>query len=108
MIWEWTDHGIRQKRENGEEWFASGGDFGDHPNSGTFCLDGLLFPDRKPKASIIEFKKVIEPVKVTSVDMASGKVSVENRYNFLSLEHLDCSWSLLRDGVVVERPRCCG
>ena len=31
-------------RETGEEWFAYGGDFGDQPNDGNFCIDGLVFP----------------------------------------------------------------
>ena len=46
-VWEWADHGIRQFTRDGEEWFAYGGDFGDEPNSGNFCIDGLLTPDRR-------------------------------------------------------------
>lgn len=103
LIWEWTDLSLRQKDENGEYRYFYGGDFGDHPNSGTFCLDGMLFPDRTPKASIIEFKKVIEPVIIKAVDMSTGKFSVENRYNFLSLAHLQCEWTLQCDGEVIEQ-----
>lgn len=102
LIWEWADLGIRQKLDSGEEWYAYGGDFNDHPNSGHFCIDGLLFPDRKIKASILEFKKVIEPVKVEPVDVRSGIVNIQNRYDFISLEHLVGSWSLLYDGEIVE------
>lgn len=103
LIWEWTDHGIRQRTAAGEEWYAYGGDFGDHPHSGHFCIDGLLFPDRQPKASILEVKKVFEPVKAEPVDVKSGIVNIRNRYDFLSLDHLAGSWSLLCDGEIVEQ-----
>ncbi|MBD0378648.1 glycoside hydrolase family 2 TIM barrel-domain containing protein [Paenibacillus sedimenti] len=103
MIWEWADLAIRQKTDDGEEWYAYGGDFGDHPNSGHFCIDGLVFPDRTVKSSLIEFKKVIEPVKVKPVDVRSGIVSIQNRYDFLSLDHLSGSWQLLHDGEIVEQ-----
>ena len=37
FVWEWCDHGILQTTENGEKYFAYGGDFGDTPNDGNFC-----------------------------------------------------------------------
>ncbi|MFB3879783.1 MAG: glycoside hydrolase family 2 TIM barrel-domain containing protein [Armatimonadota bacterium] len=101
-IWEWVDHGIRQRTESGEEWFAYGGDFGDEPNDGNFCIDGLNFPDRLPHTGLVEYKKIIEPVHVEAVDLAAGKVRVVNRYQFLSLGHLNAHWSVMREGEVVE------
>ncbi|MBT2757805.1 DUF4981 domain-containing protein [Mesobacillus foraminis] len=102
FIWEWADHGILQRKETGEEWYAYGGDFDDHPNSGPFCIDGLLFPDRSLKASILEYKKVIEPVTIHSVEMKNGMVSVKNRYDFLSLDHLQMIWQLKSDGQTIQ------
>lgn len=101
LIWEWVDLSIRAKRENGEDWFTYGGDFNDHPNTGSFCLDGLLFPDRRIKSSLLEYKKVIEPVKIKLLDANTGKVEVENRYNFLTLAHLRGTWALLCDNVAI-------
>ncbi|MFD0676287.1 MULTISPECIES: glycoside hydrolase family 2 TIM barrel-domain containing protein [unclassified Paenibacillus] len=103
LIWEWTDHGIVQKLESGEEWYAYGGDFNDHPNSGHFCIDGLLFPDRTVKASIMELKKVIQPVVIELNDIQSGAVTICNRYDFRTLKHLEASWSLICDGEIVEQ-----
>lgn len=102
-IWEWVDHGIRQRTASGEEWFAYGGDFGDEPNDGNFCIDGLNFPDRIPHSGLIEYKKIIEPVHVLPDDLAAGKVKIVNRYDFLSLAHLEGSWSLTRDDEVLEQ-----
>lgn len=103
LVWEWADLAVRQQTEDGEDWYAYGGDFGDHPNSGHFCIDGLVFPDRKVKSSLLELKKVIEPVKVKAVDLHTGRILVQNRYDFLSLNHLEGSWQLLHDGEVVEQ-----
>ncbi|MDD9269171.1 glycoside hydrolase family 2 TIM barrel-domain containing protein [Paenibacillus sp. GCM10023248] len=103
LIWEWADLAVRRQTEDGQEWYAYGGDFGDHPHSGNFCIDGLVFPDRTVKSSLIEFKKVIEPVRIKAVDLHAGTVLIENRYDFLSLDHLDFFWQLLHDGEVVEQ-----
>ncbi len=102
-IWEWVDHGIRRRTENGQEWFAYGGDFDDHPNDGNFCIDGLNFPDRIPHSGLIEYKKVIEPVRVEPVDLTLGQVKVTNLYSFLSLKHLDLSWTVTCDGQVSQQ-----
>jgi beta-galactosidase/beta-glucuronidase len=97
-IWEWVDHGVRARTEKGEEYIAYGGDFGDKPHDGNFCIDGLCFPDRIPHTGLIEYKKIIEPVHVEAVDLTAGKVRIENRHFFRSLLHLRATWRLLRDG----------
>ncbi|GHO42771.1 glycoside hydrolase family 2 TIM barrel-domain containing protein [Ktedonospora formicarum] len=102
-VWEWCDHGIRQHTVDGKEYFAYGGDFGDEPHDGNFVIDGLVFADRAPSPGLIEYKKVIEPVKVEMVDASSGSVRIHNRYDFISLNHLNCAWSLLRDGVIIQQ-----
>ena len=48
------------------ERFAYGGDFGEPLHDGNFVADGLLFPDRTPSPGLLEFKKVIEPVRITA------------------------------------------
>ena len=101
-IWEWVDHGIRRHTESGEEWFAYGGDFGDKPNDGNFCIDGLNFPDRIPHTGLTEYKKILEPVEVEAVDLAVGTVKISSRYSFSSLEKLNGSWAVLQNGEVIE------
>jgi beta-galactosidase/beta-glucuronidase len=102
-VWEWVDHSVRQHTESGEAWFAYGGDFGDQPNDGNFCVDGLNCPDRTPYPGLIEYKKVLEPVQVKAVDLAAGRVTVANRYAFRSLEHVECAWRITRDGEVLQQ-----
>ncbi len=102
-VWEWTDHGIRQKAEGGAEWFAYGGDFGDTPNDGNFCIDGLTSPDRVPHPALLELKKVIAPVWAEPKDLRVGLITVHNRYDFASLALLEAHWSVQRDGKTVQQ-----
>ena len=103
FVWEWCDHGIRQFTEDGEEYFAYGGDFGDKPNDYNFVIDGLVMPDRTPSPGLIEYKKVIEPVHVEAVDLKTGNVRIKNRYDFISLGHLNLSWSIEADGKLIDQ-----
>lgn len=102
-VWEWVDHGIRQQTEKGEKYFAYGGDFNDFPNDGNLCIDGLNFPDRIPHTGLIEYKKVLEPIKVIPVDLLSGVVKIVNLYNFSSLSLFACNWSVERDNETLEQ-----
>ncbi len=101
FIWDWMDQGIRRNTD-GVEWFAYGGDFGDEPNSGSFCINGLIFPDRTIHPSLWEVKKVYQPVRVTPVDLAAGQVEILNRYSFSDLSGLDVTWTLSADDRVLQ------
>ncbi|ETI66254.1 glycoside hydrolase family 2 TIM barrel-domain containing protein [Neobacillus vireti] len=85
FIWEWCDHGIETTNENGETIYLYGGDYGDFPTNGNFCIDGLVFPDKTPSPGLIEYKKVIEPIVTEEVDLQEGKVLVKNLYDFRNL-----------------------
>lgn len=102
FVWEWMDQGIRQQTPDGREYFAYGGDFGDDPNDGNFIIDGLARPDHTPSPGLIELSKMLEPVKVEVVDLAALRVKVENRYDFVSLDHLALSWEIVADGAVIQ------
>jgi len=102
-VWEWADHGIRQRTESGVEWFAYGGDFGDHPNDGNFCIDGLVSPDRRPHPGLVEYKYVIQPVRVDAADLERGLVTIKNMYDFRSLAHLKGRWVLREDGRAIQQ-----
>jgi beta-galactosidase/beta-glucuronidase len=99
FIWEWADHGIKMKKD-GEEWWNYGGDFGDLPNDGNFCTDGLVWPDKTPHPGMWECKKVFQPVLVEAENLSEGLLKITNRYDFTNLNGLDISWELLCDGVI--------
>ena len=97
-VWDWIDQGLRKRTEEGRDYFAYGGDFGDEPNDRNFLINGLIFPDRTPSPGLKEYKKVIEPVNVEAEDLGAGRVRLQNRYDFIGLDHLNCSWSITADG----------
>jgi beta-galactosidase/beta-glucuronidase len=102
FIWDWVDQGIFMEKENGSWIWAYGGDFGEEPTSGNFCLNGLVQPDRRVEPELLEYKKQIQPVAVHGVDLAAGKVRVLNRYAFKSLDHLIGRWKLKADDRILE------
>ena len=80
FVWEWIDHGVKHP----ELGYAYGGDFGEELHDGNFVCDGLIFPDRTPSPGLVEYKKVIEPVRIEG-DGADGTVRVTNKYDFADL-----------------------
>ncbi|MGW7129054.1 glycoside hydrolase family 2 TIM barrel-domain containing protein [Streptomyces bobili] len=93
FVWEWIDHGIEDDRYA----YAYGGDFGEELHDGNFVCDGLLFPDRTPSPGLVEYKKVIEPVRIEG-DGSDGTVRVTNGYDFTDLSHLAFEFSYQVDG----------
>jgi beta-galactosidase len=91
FVWEWIDHGLPKRTADGRPYFGYGGDFGEELHDGNFVCDGLLFPDRTPSPGLIEYKKVIEPVRITG-DSAAGAITVSNGHDFLGLAHLSFAW----------------
>jgi len=100
-IWDWIDQGIEKKDENGVPFLAYGGDFGDTPNSGSFCLNGIIESDRTPKPEIFECKKVNQPVLITQVDAKKGKFKILNRHHAVDLSIYNLVWQLEEDGVII-------
>ncbi|MBW7476322.1 DUF4981 domain-containing protein [Paenibacillus oenotherae] len=102
-VWEWCDHGIKAETADGSSYFAYGGDFGDKPNDGNFCIDGLVSPDRIPHTGLLELKQVIAPVRFDAGELASGKVRLTNLYDFIDLSHLALFWKVEKDGAAISQ-----
>jgi len=102
-IWDWVDQGLRKTAPDGSEFWAYGGDYGDEPHDANFCCNGLVQPDRKPNPSLYEVKKVYQYIQVEPVDLASGRMRIHNKYDFVSLDFVDISWELAADGEVIQR-----
>ncbi|MCX5537040.1 DUF4981 domain-containing protein [Streptomyces sp. NBC_00006] len=99
FVWEWIEHGFRRTTEDGREFFAYGGDFGDRPHGGTFCVDGLVHPDRTPSPGLAAYKKAIEPVGITIESADPGRITVRNRHDVRDLSHLRFTWTAGREGL---------
>ncbi|MBW7862921.1 MAG: DUF4981 domain-containing protein [Candidatus Hydrogenedentes bacterium] len=114
-IWDFVDQGLKKSFSDPrgprvkpaarytEDWFwAYGGDYGDKPNDGNFCCNGLFQGDRTPHPSASEVKKVYQNVKVTPVDLDRGVVRVTNKYDFVTTAFLKGSWRVEADGKTVQ------
>lgn len=102
-IWDWVDQALYYyDRQTGDRFWAYGGDFGDKPNSGMFCMNGILFPDHSPKPAYYEVKKVYQNVGVKALDMTKGKIEIFNKNYFTPLNSFKLVWSLYKDGVKVQ------
>ncbi|WP_445035728.1 beta-galactosidase small subunit-related protein [Streptomyces hayashii] len=95
FIWEWIDHGIARLtgQEEPHSFYAYGGDFGEEIHDGNFVADGLLFPDRTPSPGLIEYKKVIEPVRIR-IDPATRQISVRNLHHVRDSGYLEFRWTV--------------
>ncbi|MEM3715857.1 MAG: glycoside hydrolase family 2 TIM barrel-domain containing protein [Candidatus Bathyarchaeia archaeon] len=102
FIWDWVDQGLKKRTEDGVEYWAYGGDFGDEPNDGNFCINGLVWPNRVPHPAIWECKKIQQPVETEPVDLSKGLVRILNRYDHLDLSVIDITWELTEDGKVIQ------
>ncbi len=98
FIWDWVDQGLRRITDNDEEWFAYGGDFGNEPNDGNFCLNGVIDPDRRPHPGAWEMKKHYEPIAVEAVDLTEGTFCLTNRYAFRDLSPVRGLWTVKTEG----------
>ncbi|MCL2221442.1 MAG: DUF4981 domain-containing protein [Oscillospiraceae bacterium] len=104
FVWEWCDHAVYMgKTKDGKDKYFYGGDFDEYPHDGNFCVDGLVYPDRKPHIGLLEYKNVLRPVRAT---LADGGVDVRNMLDFLDLSDyalvsymiITCDGETLRSG----------
>ncbi len=104
FIWDWVDQGLLTKDENGNSYWAYGGDFGatNYTHDANFCVNGLVQPDRTPHPALSEVKKVYQDIRFSNFSATSQTLTVENHFAYRNLSEYEVRWELLRNGVVVE------
>ena len=119
-IWDFVDQGIRSTYGNdgytavaspfggcvepgGNAFFAYGSSFGDNPNSGNFCVNGVVTGDRRDTAKLREMKYQYQSIWIDVIDAKAGRIKVRNEYDFIDLSHFTCDWELVANGEVVKR-----
>ncbi len=105
FIWDYVDQGLRKTSDNGKEFWAYGGDYGDEPNDKNFCINGIVMPDRKPNPALYEVKKVYQNIKTYPVDLIKGIVNIHNEYQFIPLDFVDLVWELTANGITLQEGR---
>ena len=122
-IWDWVDQAIAvapqsaaapskavdssKESPSGGTTFFYGGDFGDQPNDGMFCMNGVMLPDFSPKPEYFDVKHVYQNVGVEldSVWQMNNhqmiRFTIMNKNYFIPLDYVDMFCQILRDGFVV-------
>jgi beta-galactosidase len=96
FIWDFVDQGLRQDGH-----FAYGGDWGDNPNDGNFCANGIISADRTLQPEIWEVKYQYQNVRIREVDLLKGEIEIENQNLFTNLSDFESTWRLLEDDIVI-------
>lgn len=102
FIWDWKDQALKSKTKDGVEFLAYGGDFGDEPNDGNFCGNGLIFADGTITPKIFEVKKCYQNADFKEIDLQKGIISVKNKFLFTNLRDFDFHWEIAEDGIKIK------
>ncbi len=98
-IWDWVDQGLKptpdpSPREGSMKGdFLYGGDFGDKPNDGAFCLNGLIAADRKPHPHYYEVQYVYQPLQFVK---EGDQIRIVNHDSFTDTSEYDITYDTLR------------
>lgn len=120
-IWDWVDQGLAKKIDGSpytinsisknlklakDEYWAYGGDFGDAPNDGAFCINGMIGPDRVPHPHYYEVQKVYQNILFSIADSSKLSVKLTNKYDFTPLSDFNYVYSWLDNGKEIQRGSC--
>ncbi len=99
FVWEWCDHAVFGGRTpDNRPIYRYGGDFGEFPHDGNFCMDGLVYPDRRVHTGLLEYKNTIRPVRVKK-GKKPGSFLFHNYLDFTCTnEFLSFSYEVSSDG----------
>ena len=105
FVWEWCDHAIAHgTAEDGRTIYYYGGDHGEKIHDGNFCMDGLVYPDRRPHTGLLEYKNVYRPARVVSYNQQTGKLVLHNYMDFDDLkEYAQIEYEMTQDGILVQK-----
>ncbi len=105
FIWDWMDQGILTYSEDNTPYWAYGGDLGSYslPNDENFCANGLISPNWTPHPGLFEVRKVYQNVLFKEVDLATGKINVQNLFDFTDLSAYSFHWEWVVDGEKIEQ-----
>ena len=96
-VWDWVDQGLEavSSSQSANPTYLYGGDFGDQPNNGTFCINGMVAPDRKPHPHYYEVQYVYQPIHFS---MHEGRIEKKSMDPFVHVDDFDYILDTLQVG----------
>lgn len=129
FIWDWVDqsrladlpqskydyyaeefaHKTLYSEEAEGRYYAYGGDWKDQPNDGSFCVNGLVSPDRDVQPELYEVKYIYQNFWFTAgdMDLARGNVHIYNESSFDNMDQYELVWKLSEDDTELARGTEC-
>lgn len=102
FIWDWVDQGLTKTNEQGQNYWAYGGDFGDIINDRQFCINGLVFPDRSPHPSLYEAKHAQQFHRIEWRAEHGLTLIISSEYLFAHSDH-QVNWVLSENGIALKQ-----
>ena len=104
FIWDWKDQGLRTNvpGKTNESYWAYGGDFGDAPNDGNFCCNGVVLPDLTLSAKAYNVKKIYQPLDFAMKDSTTYTFKLHSKLAQRQLDDLNVSYTVTEDGIEVQ------
>lgn len=98
FIWDYIDQSLMKKDSFGKEYLAFGGDFGDRPTDYNFCINGIVYGNRKISPKVQEIKQLFSDYKI---DVEKKSFTISNGSLFTNCSEYDVKIKLLKNGVKV-------
>ncbi|MBS6194334.1 MAG: DUF4981 domain-containing protein [Clostridiales bacterium] len=102
-VWEWCDHSVYMgKTFDGKDKFFYGGDWNEETHDSNFCMDGLVYPNRKPHTGLLEHKNVARPIRASLIDASKGVIELDNKLDFTNIKDgFTVVYEVVTDGKIV-------
>lgn len=105
-IWEWIHQSYDQEvmLPNGQKVTRQsyGGDHGETPNDGIFCIKGVIYSDRTVTPLYAEIRKVQQNVDFTyagtTEDGKGIRINIRNKNLFTNLNEFEGAWQVTEEG----------
>ncbi|MBQ9084222.1 MAG: DUF4981 domain-containing protein [Clostridia bacterium] len=98
-VWEFIDHSVAiGDYPVTHPKYTYGGDFGYRTHDSNFCVDGLVYPDRRPHVGLLELKQAIKPFKCT---LTSKGLKITSLRQFTKMTDLSVALTIEKNGRVI-------
>ncbi|MGE5428124.1 MAG: glycoside hydrolase family 2 TIM barrel-domain containing protein, partial [Methylococcaceae bacterium] len=106
-IWEYQDQALWNRRDPNHLILAYGGGFGEYPNDHYFIHKGVVSYDRSTEGNRVkphypEMKRAFQWIDTELTDPINGGIQIKNKYQFISLDGFDATWSLTENGQEID------
>lgn len=113
-VWDWQDKCLVAKTDQGKEFFAYGGDFGESvvewQNPGYMTNNGIVLPDLTPKPVALEVKHIYCPIIFQErradhgwdIGPKIGSFKIKNRNLVLDTTHYEATYAIRENGYIVK------